>query len=147
MATDGLSIAAGVLAMVGFIFGIVGLGLTAGIITAFVGLPFALLGLVLLGGGMVLGYQRYQEKHKIVTVLQSGQTTRGQVLAVDENLSVAINNRHPWTIRYGFVYNGQSWEGTVSTLNTPGPALAPGQPAWVLYMPDSPDQNAIYPHP
>ncbi len=147
MSTDAGSIGGFVVMMVGFIFGIVGVGLTAGIITAFVGIPFAVLGLAMLVGGAGMVYWRYQEKHKIVAVLQTGQTARGQIIAVDENMAVSINNRHPWNIRYGFIYNGQNWEGSTTTLNTPGPNLQPGQATWVLYMPESPELNAIFPHP
>jgi len=35
----------------------------------------------------------------------------------------------------------------VTTLNTPSAALQPGQPARVLYLPQAPQYNSLYPHP
>jgi len=46
MTTDGWSIAAFIFFLIGAIFGMIGLGLTVGIVTAFVGIPFLLLGIV-----------------------------------------------------------------------------------------------------
>jgi hypothetical protein len=60
---------------------------------------------------------------------------------------VRVNNQHPWNIWYQFQVQSQSFEGKVSTLNTPGPNLQPGQPATVLYAPLAPQHNSLYPHP
>lgn len=147
MFADGWAITAGVFALLGAIFSMVGMGLTLGIITAFVGIPFLGLGLLFLGLGAVILNRRYQEAQKIVMVLRQGEATRGQIEHTEENLSVRINGRHPWTIRYNFQLNGRSYRGQVTTLNYPGPQLQPGKAACVLYLPNAPEVNALYPHP
>ena len=93
LSTDGWSIAAFVFGLLGVVFSLVGTGLTLGIITAFVGIPFLLLGLAFLGiGGGVLNW-RYKETQKVVNVLRVGEATRGQIIEIQENYSVRINGR------------------------------------------------------
>jgi hypothetical protein len=145
--SDGWAIASFVLGLVGFIFTSVGGGLTIGIVTAFVGIPFTLLGILLFGAGAAVAILRYQEAQKILMVLRVGEPVEGQIAQVDENLGVEINGRHPWVIGYQFRVDGQTYAGQVSTLNPPGPALQPGQPACVLYLPQIPRLNVLYPHP
>jgi len=147
MLSDGWSMAAFIFALLGAIFTLVGLGLTLGIVTAFVGIPFLGIGLVFLAGGGVGIYWRYQEANKIVGVIRVGQAAEGQILQVEQNHAVQVNGRSPWVIRYQFALAGQLHAGKVTTLNTPGTALQPGKRACILYLPQSPDQNMIYPHP
>jgi hypothetical protein len=147
LSTDGWSIAAFVFVLLGVVFSLVGAGLTIGIITAFVGLPFLLLGVVFLGIGGWVFIWRYQETQNIINVLREGETTRGQIVETRENYSVSVNGRHPWIIRYQFQVNGQSQEGKVTTLNQPGQQLQVGKAVCVLYLPAAPKWNSIYPHP
>ena len=145
--TDGWAVTALVFGLLGVIFSLVGGGLTLGIITAFVGIPFLLLGLAFLGiGGWVLNW-RYKETQKVVNVLRVGEATRGQIVELQENYSVRINGRYPWVIRYQFQVNGQNYEGKVTTLNTPGQQLQTGKTVYILYLPTAPQWNSIYPHP
>ena len=147
LASDGRAIAALVFGSLGAVFTLVGVGLTLGVITAFVGIPFAVLGLVFLAVGAVLAVARYKEAQKSVEVLRTGQAVEGQILQVEQNFQVRVNMRNPWVIWYQFQLGGQSYEGQVSTFNTPGPALQPGQPTYVLYLPQAPERNVLYPHP
>ncbi len=144
---SGQSVVALVFGILGSVFTLVGAALTAGIITAFVGLPFLVLGLVFLLAGGVLGYLSYQKARRIVGVLRAGIAAEGKIVGVTENLNVRVNQRHPWTIRYQFQVTGREYEGQVSTLNAPGVDLQIGRRAWVLYLPQSPEDNALYPHP
>lgn len=145
--TNGIAVAGLVFAILGAVFSLTGLGLTMGVITAFVGIPFLLMGLLFLalGGGILIW--RYQLAMRVVNVLRWGEAVRGQVLDVREDTLVMVNNRHPWVIDYAFEAGGQQIKGSVATLNRPVAALQPGQPAYVLYMPDAPQYNALYPHP
>jgi hypothetical protein len=147
MMTDGLAIAGFVLAMIGGIFTIVGLGLSIAIITAFIGIPFALMGIFTLIGGGIMLYIAYQQKSEVVKVLTWGKTTLGQITSVEENLSVRVNNRNPWVIEYQYQVNGQTYPGKVSTLHTPAAPYQPQKQVYVLYLPDAPAKNALYPHP
>ena len=147
LSTDGWSIAALVFGLLGVVFSLVGAGLTIGVITAFVGLPFLLLGVTFLGIGGYVFIWRYQEMQKVVNVLREGEATRGQIIEMQENYSVSVNGRHPWIIRYQFQANGQSQEGKVTTLNQPRQQLQVGKAVCVLYLPTAPKWNSIYPHP
>ena len=145
--TDGWAIAALVFVILGAVFMPTGLAMTVAIVTAFVGIPFVLLGLLFLGGGAAIVYWRYQEAAKLVAVLRDGEAVAGVITGAEANYSVRVNGRHPWVIRYQFRVAGRDYQGRVSTLNVPGPALQPGRRACVLYFPDSPDHNSLYPHP
>ncbi len=144
---EGWVVAAIVLASLGATFFLVGAILTIFIITAFVGIPFALLGLAMLGGGAGVTLWRYQTAKRTVEVMRNGQAAIGQIAGVDENLNVSINGRHPWRISYRFQAIGRDYEGQVTTLHTPGASLRPGSRAYVLYLPSEPQYNALYPHP
>jgi len=147
LSTDGWSIAAFVFSLLGIVFSLVGAGLTLGVVTAFVVIPFLLLGVAFLLISIWLFVWRYQETRKIVNVIRVGEATRGQIVEVRENYSVRINGRHPWVIRYQFQANEQIQEGKVITLNQPEPQLQEGKAVCVLYLPTTPKWNSIYPHP
>jgi membrane protein implicated in regulation of membrane protease activity len=147
LTSDGFAIVAGVFALLGGIFSLVGIVLTIGIITAFVGIPFALIGFLFLGAGAAVLYWRYQSAQKIARVLREGQATEGHILSVEQNFAVRVNNRHPWTISYSFQANGRSYTGSITTLNPPGQQIQLQKPACVLYLPEAPETNSLYPHP
>ena len=145
--TDGWSIAAFVFVIVGGSFSLTGVGLIAGIITAIVGIPLLLIGLVFLGGGVGVFYWRYTEAQKALNVLRHGLATRGEITALDQNYNMRVNGRNPWTIRYKFSIDGKDYEGKVTTLNNPDALLAPGNPAVILYLREEPEYNGLFPHP
>jgi len=147
LGSDGWAIAALVFVLLGAIFTLVGVALTLGVVTAFVGIPLAVLGLLFLGGGATLAFWRYQEAQKVVGVLRVGEVVEGQITQVEENLHVLVNGRNPWVIRYEYRLGGQTYKGQVNTLNPPGAALQPGQRAYILYLPQQPERNVLYPHP
>jgi hypothetical protein len=147
LSTDSWSITALVFCVLGVVFGLVGAGLTIGIINAFVGIPFLLLGIAFLGIGGYVFTWRYQEMQQVVNVLRDGEATHGQIIEIRENLSVRINGQHPWIIKYQFQVNGQNQEGKVTTLNPPRQPLQAGNTVNILYLPTSPKWNSIYPHP
>jgi len=146
LARDGGAIAALVFGILGFVFSLVGAGLTLGVITAIVGIPFLILGMVFLASALVLILWRYQNAHKVVTVLRDGQARRGQIIEMGQNYFVRINWRYPWVIRYRFQVDGQDYEGKVTVMNPPGEAYQAGKAVWVLYLPDAPEWNSIYPN-
>lgn len=147
MTTDGWSIAAFVFSLIGGIFSLVGAGLTLGIITAFVGIPFLALGLVLLTSGVGLLVWRYNRTQKVVEVLRDGVAAKGEIIDVQQNYSVRINQRYPLVIRYQFEFVGQTYTGEVSTLNPAGQEFQAGNAVCILYLPAEPQWNSIYPHP
>jgi hypothetical protein len=147
MWSEGWSISALVFMILGTVFSLLGGALTIAVITAFVGIPFLLLGIGFLLAGGLVGSWRHREARRTVEVLRAGQSAEGRITGVDENLSVSANSRHPWRIAYSFELAGQEYQGAVSTLKAPGPHLKEGSSTWVLYLPNDPRRNVIYPHP
>jgi hypothetical protein len=145
LATDGWWITALVLGLIGFIFSIIGSALVLGIVTVFVGIIFLPLGLALLGAGIYIFIWRYQKALKVVYVLRDGDATTGTISQVQEDLSVMINERHPWIIEYEYQVNGQPYTGKVTTLHQP--AQQAGNMARILYLATEPQLSSIYPHP
>lgn len=145
--TDGWAIAALVFLILGGTFTLVGGLLTLLLVTAFVGAPLLVFGLIFLTAGLVLGRRRYQAAQQVVDVLRHGAAVTGHILEVAENYQVRVNRQHPWIIRYQFPAGSQIQQGQVSTLTRPGPALQPGRPACILYLPQAPAANTLYPHP
>lgn len=145
--SDGAAVSAFVFILLGLVFTFVGGVLTAGIITAFAGIPFAVIGPLILIVGLALGLWRFSEARQVVRVLREGQATEGQIAEVSENYRVSVNGRHPWVIRYQFRWDGRIYAGRVTTLNSPGANLRAGKRASVLFLPNAPQHNVLYPHP
>jgi hypothetical protein len=144
---DAWAISALIFGLIGGIFAVAGAGLTIGIITAFVGLPFLGMGLLFLFSGAAVLVWRCQIAEKRVKVLKEGIAIEGEIIDIVENVNVRVNGRTPWKISYAFNLPEDTFEGIVTTLNPPGPQLASGNPIVILYLEDSPQFNSIYPHP
>ena len=82
-----------------------------------------------------------------MAVLRIGKPATGQISRVEENLNVRVNNQHPWTIGYTFRVQERDYQGSVNTLNPPGPDLRAGRAARVLYLLEALVHNSLYPHP
>lgn len=147
MFDDGWSIAGLVFLLMGAIFSVLGLALTLAVVTAFVGLPFLILGLLFLAASVIILLVRYQASQKQAWVLKWGEAVLGNVTDLQENYSVMVNGRHPWEIGYQYQAGGYRYAGRVSTLNQPGGGLQTGRPVYVLYMRDNPTLSSLYPHP
>jgi hypothetical protein len=145
--SDGTWITALVFGILGVVFFPIGAGLTLGVITAFVGIPFMFLGIGFLIAGGWVAVRRYQIAQKVVYVLQVGEAVRGQITEVQQDYSVEVNGRNPWEIRYQFQANGQNVEGEVTTFNQLGQDFQAGKAVSVLYLPTDPKWSSIYPHP
>jgi hypothetical protein len=145
--TDGWGIVALVFGLLGVTFSLIGAGLAFVIVTASVGIPFLLIGLVFLVVALAVGTWRYNRARQVVNVLRIGESTQGQIIDVQKDYSVRVNRQHPWVIRYQFQVNGQDYEGNVRTLSPVGARLQTGKTVWILYVPNAPQWNSIYPHP
>ena len=144
---DSWGIIAFIFAFLGAIFSFLGVVLTIAVVTMFVGLPFLGLGVLFLSIGVIGLIMRGQEIKNIVLVLQVGLPVRGEITNLEENLTISVNNRHPWKISYQFMLDGRLLESEKSTLNKPSPTHQPGRTVCVLYLQDKPEINTIYPHP
>jgi hypothetical protein len=147
MLADAWSMGAGIFTLIGSIFFLVGLVLTVAIITAFVGLPFLGMGILFLGGGGYILYWRYKEALKALNILRNGEAVTGEVTSAELNYSVEVNGRNPITIGYRFQVSGKDYQSTVTALNHLNMEFKPGKLVCVLYLPDAPEYNSLYPHP
>jgi len=147
MSSDGATVAAGIFAFLGAIFSFIGFILTIAIVTAFVGVPFLIFGLVTLGISVPILRRRHQAAVETVNVLREGLAAQGEITSLEQNHHVQVNGRYPWNIAYQFEVNGRPYTGQLSTLSTPSPQLQVGQPACVLYAPNAPEKNTLYPRP
>ncbi|MBL8045896.1 MAG: hypothetical protein JNL09_05105 [Anaerolineales bacterium] len=145
--SDGWALAGSIFGILGTVFLCIGLPLIVTIVGAPVGIIFALLGSVFLLIGGVAITRRYQTAQTTLNVLRHGAVAYGQIIDLTRDFSVSVNHEHPWIIRYQCEVNGQLVAGQVITMNTPGPQLQVGQPAAVLYAPNAPQNNTLYPHP
>lgn len=144
---DGWAIAASIFLIIGVTFAPLGVALTVPIVTAFVGLPFLVIGVAFLGAGAGILIWRYNDARRVEEVLRTGEAVRGQIVEVAENFHVEINGRHPWTTVYRFEWLGREYEGKVTALQPPLPGQVPGRPVYVLVAPGAPERNTIYPNP
>ena len=147
VARDGGAITAFVFGILGFVFSLVGAGLTLGVNTAFLGIPFLIVGVAFLMAAVWVFLWRYEKAQKVVNILRIGQARRGKIIGVEQNYHVRINGQYPWVIRYQFQADGQEYQGKVSVLNQPGEPYQAGKEVWVMYLPEAPKWNSIYPHP
>ena len=133
-----------ILAIVGGIFLCIG---------GFIFLAFLLLGLLIgtplpllfmLGGFVMLRIGR-RGAASTLNAFVRGTVVEGKVASVSQDHSQSINGQHPWQLTYHFPVSGQLHEGTVVSWDSTITARAPGQPLWVLYLPNDPEQNTTYP--
>jgi hypothetical protein len=139
--SDGWAIAAGIFALIGAIFTLIGIPL----ILVVVGFAFVPLGLLFLGAGVPILIWRYNLAQQTLNVLRLGEPVMGSIVDIHENVAVEVNGRHPWTITYGFAVDGEEYEGQTTTLRPVGFTHQVAQPMYVLYLPDDPTQNTVYP--
>ncbi len=88
---------------------------------------------------------RYRLAQQTLNVLRLGEPVLGSIVDIHENVAVEVNGRHPWTITYGFQVDGEEYEGKTTTLRPVGFTHQAAQPMYVLYLPDDPTQNTVYP--
>jgi hypothetical protein len=139
--SDGWAIAAGIFSLIGGIFTLIGVPL----ILVFVGIIFVPLGLLFLGAGVPILIWRYNRAQQTLNVLRVGEPALGAIVDIQESVAMEVNGRHPWTITYRFVVDGDEYQGETTTLRPVGFTHQVGQPMYVLYLPGDPAQNTVYP--
>jgi len=97
----------------------------------------------LLGGAML--YFGIREGLGKIRPFEHGQATIGEVIEMYRDPTVSINGRNPWAIIYTFKVHGLTYEGKAISWKYAPQTQAEGNRVHVLYLPDDPDQNAIYP--
>jgi hypothetical protein len=95
--------------------------------------------------GAIFFLRGLQKSLQTVKILRDGQATLGEISDVSLNYRVRINKRHPWVIQYSFKVFGSEYQGKLSTLSQPDADQETGNAVYVLYHPDDPKKNTLYP--
>ena len=132
-----------VVALVGGIFCAIGTLLFLVMICVLpVGAPLPFLFMV--GGAFMMRAGRKQA-NGVLNAFREGVAVEGNVSGVQLDMSQTINGRHPWIMTYLFPVGGELVEGSVTTFSSAVETRSKGQPLWVLYLQDDPEQSTIYP--
>ncbi len=81
----------------------------------------------------------------ILRAFRHGVAEKGKIASIGKDTTQSVNNVHPWKLVYHFPVNGHMHEGKVISFDSTIGKRMPGQPLWVLYLPDQPDLSTLYP--
>ena len=91
----------------------------------------------------IIGYRR--AKNQLIA-LERGVAARAELIGVERDHSVKMNGRSPWRIEYTFeTQDGQIRDGWVHTWQGRHTRRSPGEVFWVVYLPEDPEQNTVWP--
>lgn len=147
LSTDAWAIMAFVFVILGVPFIFLGIALALTLAAEPVGPPFVALGLLFLIGGALVILTRYQKVQKITEAVRDGEAAPGTIVKVEKIMYIRAGLRRPSRIRYEFLVDGRLYTGETRTFGVPGPELQPGQQTNVLYLPQEPKWNVMYPQP
>lgn len=127
----------------GGLFGVLGLGLLFVLLP--LGLGFAAFGVLFGGIGLALRNAARRSALRQIAALTHGHPSEGQIIAVSSDTSESINGRHPFRIEYVFQVNGQPVGGSTRAWDIVNALRRPGEPLWVVFLPNDPSANSIWP--
>lgn len=135
----------GIFAAVGTILGgsflLIGLVKSAPIVFPILGIVFLLVFGGIGYGVLFAGMQGSRAKLK---ALSEGASALGTIDDIFLDNSIEMNGRLPWKVMYSFTANGGRQTGG-QHLWQPDYSLEPGFPVYVVYLPEDPGNNSIYP--
>jgi hypothetical protein len=107
-----------------------------------------LFGLLVLVGpamGAILIFFAVQSKRREIRAFINGQPITARVVFAGTETRVKMNGRNPFVVRWEFTVEGQSFKGSVSSMERPliGPLMRQKE-LTVLYVPDNPRINTVY---
>jgi len=147
LSTDAWAIAAFVFLILGIPFTFLGIALALTLAVGPIGLPFVALGLLFLIGGVLVLLTRYQKVQKITEAIRNGEAAPGTIVQVGKIMYIRAGTRRPSRVRYEFLVDGRLYTGETRTFGVPGPDIQPGEQTNVLYLPQEPKWNVMYPQP
>src|SRR5688572_7920971 len=108
-------------------------------------LVFACIGILLGGVGLALVLRTHAACQRLLALLRTGLAAIGKVVAVEQNLRLRINQRHPRFLRYQFTdAAGQTQGGRSPYLPRElDDRFAPGDALLVLYDPSDPARSSV----
>ena len=132
------------LALIGGLFFLIGsfIFLSFLLIGLLIGTPLPLLFMII--GFVMLRIGRRQAA-RTVNAFTRGTVVEGKVVSVAQDQSQTMNGQHPWKLTYHFPVGAQLHAGEIVSWDSTITARAAGQPLWILYLPEDPEQNTAYP--
>lgn len=127
----------------GVLFG--GLGCPLTIVLIPLGLGFLGFGVLFGGLGALMAFFGVRAGAVRIRALVDGVPARGRIVEVHTDTSQSINGRHPRSIRYVFDAGDGVHEGVATAWEWLDGDRDPDEPCWVVYLPDDPDTNALWP--
>lgn len=133
-----------ILVMVGGVFLLVGgvIFFAFLLVGLLIGAPLPLL---FMAGGFFMMVAGRRSAARTLRAFVRGEVARGTIAGVARDLTQTMNGEHPWKLTYHFPVNGQLHEGVVISWDSTAGARSAGEPLWVLYVPEDPEQNTTYP--
>jgi len=130
-----------------------GVGTFLAVVFTIIGIAAALWVFVLIGpliflvfGGIgfgVLFWGRWRS-NRLIQVLAHGVAAEGVIDDVYIDNTIQVNGRSPWQVHYSFKSNDVWHNGSQHAWQRDG-ALHPGIKVYVVYLPQDPGVNSIYP--
>lgn len=107
-----------------------------------IGITFLIIGAGFAAVGMTLGWRRFASLRRREALRKYGRPATGTITSVEQNVSVRVNRRHPWIVRYDYRVDGMHYQGTESTFDLPV-GLAPGAQIGIRYDGQAPRRSAL----
>jgi hypothetical protein len=92
--------------------------------------------------GMTLGWRRIASLRRGEALRKYGRPATGTITSVEQNVSVRVNRRHPWIVRYDYSVDGMQYHGSESTFDVPV-GLEPGAQIGIRYDGGDPRRSAL----
>ena len=106
------------------------------------GVTFLSIGAGFAAVGMTLGWRRVASLRRREALRKYGRPATGTITSVEQNVSVRVNRRHPWIVRYDYHVGGMPYHGIESTFDMPV-GLEPGAPISIRYDGEDPRRSAL----
>ena len=103
---------------------------------------FLSLGVGFAAVGMTLGWRRVASLRRRKALRRHGIPATGKITSVEQNVSVRVNRRHPWIVRYDYSVGGMQYHGAENTFDVPA-EIKPGTQIGIRYDGQDPRQSAL----
>ena len=132
-----------IFASLGAVFATIGLGLCFVLLP--LGLSFFAFGALFGGIGWALRSGSRKSALRQIDALTRGLVAEGQLVGVRQDFSENINGLNPYRVEYVFYVNGQALGGSTKGWDIVNAMRQPGEPLWVVFLPEDPGVSSIWP--
>jgi hypothetical protein len=96
-------------------------------------------------GGFFVFLHGWRHASSVLRAFRKGVAVRGEVFECKVDRTQSMNGEHPFKLTWHFAVGNRQFEGTLTSFDSTLGSRARGQPVWVLYVADDPEQNTLYP--